>query len=372
MARMWWCYTHQIPGDYMTTQFKDMAFDDAIFVQHKRQTDIGGYAVEVGELRHNIHIQGFLRLADKPQRLSWLKANICDECHWEPMKGKPEESVTYIEKKPMAGPWFYPSKSHCVSKKGQRTDLDDAFALFDREGLQSVIDEFPKILLQYPNFESIAKKRGIKYTPFNGPLRTWQRWFVNQVKENNNDRVVHWLYDAQGNIGKSKLCHFLRDQNYVQLSGPVVNMAYMFDPKCDGVLFDITRTQVDMMDHIYQFAEQIKNGYIISGKYHTCSLKFEPKTVIILANFAPDPSKWSSDRYCIYTTHFPRINGEISRAFCAFSTHKGTFTQEFHALSRVLTQDQAKISQEDPITGPFSIETIEAGPHEVAQLQTGN
>lgn len=374
MAGKWWCYTHQIEGDYLTHDFTKYEEFSTIFVKHRMLTDMGGYAVEVGGLTKNIHIQGFLRLKGDKQCLSWLKKNVCKECHWSKMKGKPTDNIKYVEKDALAGPWFYPSKKDLQSHtKGARTDLHDAFALYETSGMQAVIDSMPEIVVKYPNFESVAKKRGIKYIPFNGPLRSWQAWFLKQVKQYDNDRVIHWLYDSQGGIGKSKLSHFLRDKFYVQLSGPVANMAYMFDPKCNGVLFDITRTQADAMDHIYQFAEQVKNGYIVSGKYHSCALKFVPKTVIIFANFAPDPTKWSADRYITYTSHFKKNDGpENSKTFCAFSTHKGPFSQEFHSTSRALTGSPEKASPDDEITGPFAVETIQDGPYEMAQLQTGN
>jgi len=366
MAAKWWVYTHQIRGNYLEHDFSQYKKDSEIFGKHVRLTDMGGYVVEVGAETHNIHIQGFLRLKDKKQTVSWLKAHICGECHWEKMKGEPKDSLKYTEKDPKAGPWYYPSRQALMGgTKGSRTDLHDAFTLYETSGMQAVIDCMPEIVVKYPNFESVAKKRGIKYTPFNGPLRSWQVWFLKQIKEHDNDRVIHWLYDSQGGIGKSKLSHFFRDKNYVQLSGPVANMAYMFDPKCNGVLFDITRTQADTMDHIYQFAEQVKNGYIVSGKYHSCALKFVPKTVIIFANFAPDPTKWSADRYITYTTHFVRNEGPENSKFCAFSIHKGPFSQDFHATSRRLTGSPEKASPDDEITGPFSVETIENGPYEV-------
>jgi len=378
MSRLWWCFTHNNPdGDNSVNIEKTECFKN-----HQSFSPMGGVAVEKGD-SGTTHLQGFLKFP-KPKSLLQCK-KLCAHCHWEPMKGTVADNMAYVSgwKKdaefpkskhfvaPIFGPVFWPTKAAMeIEGKGKRNDIEDMWLTYEKEGMAGVRTKHFNTWLKYPHFEQAAKQRAIQYRPFKGPLRTWQRWFINEVKKNDNDRVIHWLYDEKGGIGKSKLAHFLRDDGYVQLSGPVANMAYMLDAAATGCLFDITRTQAESMDHIYQFAEQLKNGYVVSGKYHTHGIKFTPKTIIIFSNFKPDPTKWSSDRYLIYTTH---LNAE--KTAVAFSTQNGPpQVPAFNAggqkgpIDAYFTQAQ----EVEEVTCPFALSAYEASPEQVAEQQVGN
>lgn len=365
MSRIWWCFTHNNPNG------EDDKCSD--FIDHKNFSSVGGMAVEKGILG-TVHLQGFLKF-DKVMSLAQCK-KLCSHCHWEPMKGSPADNVKYVDGwkkdiefpktkhfvKPIYGPVFWPTREAMAKEgKGKRNDIEDMWVTYEQEGMSGVMSKHFSTWLKYPHFEQAAKQRAVKYTPFAGPLRTWQRWFLNKVEELNNDRVIHWLYDSEGGIGKSKLAHFLRDSGYVQLSGPVVNMAYMLDCGAAGVLFDITRTQAEAMDHIYQFAEQLKNGYVVSAKYHSHGKHFIPKTVIIFSNFKPDPTKWSRDRYLIYTSH---LNAE--KTAVAFSIKNAPpQVQAFHAQAGPIDAYLHPAQEDEAGTGPFSLDAYEAGPQQV-------
>jgi len=369
MSVIWWCGTHNNPNGE-----DDLCSD---FQEHKNFAPTGGMAVEVGE-QGTRHLQFFLKLPSK-KSLRQMK-QMCKHCHWEPMRGTPQHNITYVTGwkddknggkayvKPVFGPVFWPSKEAIATEaKGKRNDIEDMWTTYEREGMDGVRTKHFNTWLRFPHFEQAAKQRAIKYTPFKGPLRTWQRWFINKVKENDNDRVIHWLYDSEGGIGKSKLAHFLRDDGYVQLSGPVANMSYMLDAGASGILFDITRTQAEAMDHIYQFAEQLKNGYVVSGKYHTHGVKFVPKTIIIFSNFKPDPTKWSRDRYLIYTSH---LNGD--KTAVAFSIKNGPPKETFHGQAGPIDAYLAPALDPENSSGPFSLQAYEVGPEQVDQQQGGH
>lgn len=72
-------------------------------------------------------------------------------------------------------------------------------------------------------------------------------------------------------------------------------MAYAYNGE-PMVFFDVTRTQAEHMDHLYQFAEQLKNGIIFSSKYESGTKCFDPPHVVFFANQGPHPGKWSADR----------------------------------------------------------------------------
>jgi len=153
------------------------------------------------------------------------------------------------------------------------------------------------------------------------------------VANNDNDRSIFWVHDAKGGAGKSTLARYLMDKGYIQLDGKVCDMAYMFDATAKGVIFDVARTKADTMDHIYQFAEKVKDGYIVSSKYESRGIKFPSKTVIIFSNFAPDHSKWSHDRlkyFCIRQHH---ANTKAFSFSCGTEQYGGETSQAFQASS---------------------------------------
>ena len=49
----------------------------------------------------------------------------------------------------------------------------------------------------------------------------------------------------------------------------------------------------------YEVIESVKNGVVFSTKYESQMKVFKTPHVIIMANFAPDESKMSSDRWDI-------------------------------------------------------------------------
>lgn len=378
MSVLYWCFTHNKPdGDNI-----EKIFEKAVWAEHISLAPTGGMAFERG-LLGTPHLQGFLKF-DKKMSLRQCK-QLCAHCHWEPMKGTVQDNIKYVDGwkrdiefpktkhfvAPVYGPVFWPTRAALESQvKGKRSDIDEMWVTYEAEGMPGVMAKHFSTWLKFPHFEQAAKQRAIKYTPFKGPLRTWQRWFINEVVKNDNDRVIHWLVDEKGGIGKSKLAHFLRDDGYVQLSGPVANMAYMLDAGAKGILFDITRTQAETMDHIYQFAEQLKNGYVVSGKYHTHGVKFVPKTIIIFSNTNPDPTKWSADRYLTYTTHFTVQN---EKTFCAFSVKKGPPRPlPFNPGGQGPIDAYFHAAPEEVKTGPFSLETYEEGSHPVPTGEGGN
>ena len=67
------------------------------------------------------------------------------------------------------------------------------------------------------------------------------------------------------------------------------------------VIFDLSRTQVDKIDHIYDLMESFKNGHIFSPKYDSVVKTFSPTHVVVFVNFIPDHTKLSQDHWLVKT-----------------------------------------------------------------------
>jgi len=113
-----------------------------------------------------------------------------------------------------------------------------------------------------------------------------------------------WYHDQMGNNGKSFLTTYLMASGRATLvgSGKKADMSYLLTKGMgEVVIFDLPRTAEEHMDGMYQLAEELKNRRLISTKYDSETLVFSKKHVVIFANFKPNMTKWSEDRYMIMT-----------------------------------------------------------------------
>jgi hypothetical protein len=65
------------------------------------------------------------------------------------------------------------------------------------------------------------------------------------------------------------------------------------------LIYDLARTYADNIEHIYTTIENLKNGVYLSTKYESGQRIYKVPTIVILANFKPDTSKLSGDRWNI-------------------------------------------------------------------------
>ena len=114
-------------------------------------------------------------------------------------------------------------------------------------------------------------------------------------------RKIMWYWSEGGNVGKSGMALWLVAMKNACLLEPSkkADMAHVFasEPK-PIVVFDCTRkTEHTGCGPAYSLAEQMKNGTLFSGKYNSRTVVFKKPHVIFFANFSPDMTVWSEDRY---------------------------------------------------------------------------
>lgn len=249
------------------------------------------------------HIQGYIEY-HKRMTFTAVKA-MFPRAHLEPRRGTRDEARDYCMKEEgqLSEPVEY---GDFMSKQGKRTDLDDAADIVKEHGAKRVAREMPGTFAKYHRglyaLESALEEPepDTDFVP-----RPWQRKVLDIIEQPADDRTIIWVKDTVGNMGKSRLAvHLQREYDAVQLSGRIQDMAYMYN-KEPIVVIDVPRTQAENMDHLYAFAESLKNGVIVSTKYESRRKMFKPPHVLFFCNFCHDSDKWSRDRVKAFDLQCP-------------------------------------------------------------------
>lgn len=247
-----------------------------------------------------LHAQGYAEFTAP------LKLSACSKwipgAHFEPRKGTREQARDYCKKSEshVSGPFEHGT----WAVQGKRTDLDSLTdTVTDHKDpasfLAAISAADPGTYIKYfKGLKDWANAPGrFPVSPLELNLRPWQNKVLAALIP--SDRTIHWVYDPTGGSGKSTLCRYLESRGAIQLKGKVADMAYAYTNQ-PIVLFDLTRTMTDHMDHLYDFAESLKNGFIFSTKYESVGKRFTPPHVIFFANSLPDRSKWTADRLVLH------------------------------------------------------------------------
>lgn len=262
------------------------------------------WQLECGETG-NIHVQAYLELRVKKTFTNVVQFFVragWPHPHVEARKGTREEARRYCEKDDetrLAGPWSR-GEWH-AGGQGARSDLHEAVAAMKEGGMSALINQHPTAFVKYSTgFERLRRayqaEEEDEMTDEGFVPRVWQKHLLRKLDTEPNDRTIYWVTDSAGGQGKSRLSRHLQfEHGAVQLSGRLADMAYFYD-KQRIVIFDITRAAADNTDHLYTFAEQLKNGIIFSSKYESRSKKFKPPHVVFFSNSTWDRTKFSHDR----------------------------------------------------------------------------
>jgi len=137
-------------------------------------------------------------------------------------------------------------------------------------------------------------------------LKPWQKAVYDLTRTEPDDRSINWFYDIKGGCGKSALAKFIsyhHKDDTLYVSGKAADIKYALATFLEQhgeirtIIYDITRSQENYFS--YQSIEELKNGICFATKYESQQLIFNPPHVIIFANFEPDKSMLSEDRWKI-------------------------------------------------------------------------
>lgn len=252
------------------------------------------YQKEKSPSTGQLHFQGYMEFS-KPVKFGGLK-KWSPTAHFEERKGTREQARDYCMKSEsrVEDPVEY---GEFGSGQGRRSDLASACSIVKESGVKRVAEELPEVYVKYhKGLKELERAIEIRPSDSDFQPRVWQQKVLDMFPALDNDRKILWISDTVGNRGKSRLSRYLvLERNAIILSGKVADMAYAYN-KEPIVIFDIPRTESENVNHLYAFAEKLKNGIIFSTKYESVTKIFKPPIVIFMANFAAPSDNWSSDR----------------------------------------------------------------------------
>lgn len=211
------------------------------------------------------HLQGYF-YHKNPQTLDHMR-KVNKRAHWEKARGSPEQNYEYCSK----------SDKNATAKGWEI-----------KKTLQEQLRE--RLLKKYEQVQ----------------WKSWQKKILDKIElADADDRTITWAVDLVGNSGKSFLTKYLaltheviiadgkKDNIFNQVKTALIDNQKEFKL----VILDIPRSSEGYIN--YGVLEQLKNGLIYSGKYEGGQCWFDAVHVIVFANFYPDYSQFSKDRWNI-------------------------------------------------------------------------
>lgn len=135
----------------------------------------------------------------------------------------------------------------------------------------------------------------------------WQQKILDIITGEPDDRTLYWVYNAAGNVGKSKLLKYLKYKE-MAVRVPMGTSAQL---RCNTVakgahrcyVVDIPRMRgkEDSLRDLFSALEEIKNGWVESAMYgKDACLMMAPPHVIIVSNDKPNLTYASEDRWVVF------------------------------------------------------------------------
>lgn len=206
---------------------------------------------EVGE-KGTPHLQGYIEFTSRKRPMSLF--NFSNKFHWESAKGSRSQNIKYCTKDGKYHSSFYIEK-----------DIE-------------VLDE-------------------LQFHP-------WQKFLFEELKQEPDDRKVHWFWEKTGKAGKSKFAKMMAHKYHsIVVCGAAKDMfngifnykeEHGHYPRC--VFVDISR---DGPSCNYGALECIKNGLVFNAKYVSQQMIFNAPHVIVFSNDPPNLKKMSADRWFV-------------------------------------------------------------------------
>lgn len=210
---------------------------------------------EEGEITHTKHLQGTLHFKNV-MRYQTLRNKF--PIYWKPVKSM-EASITYC----------------CKSET--------------RIGINIVKESFEKKLIEKKFKTKLYEE-----------LYDWQKQVLTIIEAEPDDRIIHWFWEPVGCSGKTTIVKYiLKHYNNATYSCACksADILSIADEDKNIYMLNFTRTQEGFAP--YTALEQLKDGLISDSKLKKKSINIimDPPHVIVFANWPPDQTKLSEDRW---------------------------------------------------------------------------
>lgn len=275
------------------------------------------------------HLQGYAEFSSSLARTT-IQSRLAKGApiHIEATKKARIANITYCKKEETGDPaaiLLHGKKWIEISHKEKKQGIREAYAVVasmtreDNASLTAIAAEFPEEALKHASgiksliedAKMIKMKEDFKNT-IRGEPRGWQLDFIeNVIKQPVDDRIVWWIWESTGNIGKTWLAKYLMayHEAIVISNGATrdIALAYNGEPI---LVFDLKRTSVEMVN--YQVLESIKDGLVFSPKYNSHVKAFASPHVVCMANWPPEFGALSKDRWRIIDLNGPFAKQEVA------------------------------------------------------------
>lgn len=268
---------------------------------------------EVGE-GGTPHLQGYFECKPR-KRMTALKKlfgkrNLVP--HFEAAKGTAEQNKTYCTKQNMEI-----LEVGQPAQQGKRSDLQGLNELaLSGASLLSAAQEYPGATARYHKWFNTLKKEARKERALKTlkeqfsavQLRIWQTRVLDRLIHQ-NAREILWVWDEIGNTGKTYLGKYIvamKDAFYCT-GGRPSDIAFAYDLQ-EYIVVDLARST--KLEVPYQTLEEWKNGLMFSPKYDSRMMCFAQVKIVIFANFPPDQSRLSLDRWNVMHVAKPPQPGD--------------------------------------------------------------
>lgn len=252
IQRKYWVFRLSVISDLFCRDLEIKTVEDVKSMLKKLGAEYI-FQVEAGEESDYLHFQGSIAF---------------------PKKGKRAEEI----RKVMPHAWLEPSESIAADKYASKSEtrIDGPF--------------------MYP-YRYMGED-----LPQEHQLYEWQRNLISMIDGPVNPRKVTWVYDIVGGKGKSTFAKYLAyHKSAMVCGGELKDIAYavtqMKKTEKPIFIFDLCRSQGNRLS--YASLESLANGLFFSPKYESAQYIGPRPHIIVFANFYPDTSKLSSDRWDI-------------------------------------------------------------------------
>jgi len=267
---------------------------------------------EEGEEKQTPHIQGYVQMQKKVRLKafgdSWV-ARLGRRPHVESAKGNAESNIKYCSKED-ENPLEW-GKVRGL-KQGARNDISDLYdSVLDGKSNVEIAEENPSWFRYHKAVDRLREevklddaKKEMEKEMEDKILRPWQGAMLVKLLQQ-DERKVLWIVDEKGGLGKTFMAKYLVvKQGACYVTGGKnsdIAHAYSGEPI---VVFDLMRQQ-ETHNNYYATIEAMKNGMIFSGKYESTTKVFKPAKIIVFANWEPDYSTLSADRWDVVSISDP-------------------------------------------------------------------